>query len=114
MVTSRLPTCSVSWPGPCPRTSAEGEYTRRNSYGSLNVCPSAKDSSSSRERSWKTMLVGIKATARKARKEPILPPTTPLDDVRARLVRHDVHVADAGEHVAVLRFLAVQLDLQAQ
>jgi len=25
MVTSRLPTCSVSWPGPCPRTSAEGE-----------------------------------------------------------------------------------------
>ena len=26
-----LPVCSTSWPAPCPRTSADGEKTRKNS-----------------------------------------------------------------------------------
>ena len=59
IVTSCLPTCSVSWPGPWPRTSADGEYTRRNSYGSLNARPSSNASSSTRDVLCRTMPVGV-------------------------------------------------------
>ena len=44
-----LPTCRTSCPGPCPRTSADGEYTRKNSYGSSNRVPLLKAISSWRE-----------------------------------------------------------------
>ena len=43
MLTSRLPTCSTSWPGPWPRTSAEGENTRRYSYGSGSCARRKRD-----------------------------------------------------------------------
>src|SRR5687768_13445843 len=32
-----------SWPGPCPGTSADGEYTLRYSYGRRNCLPSANE-----------------------------------------------------------------------
>src|SRR3954471_16831862 len=47
--TSRLPVWRTSCPGPWPRTSADGENTRRNSYGSENDCPSEKAISSTRD-----------------------------------------------------------------
>src|SRR5690606_29033691 len=50
MPTSCLPSCSCSWPGPWPRTSADGENTLKYSYGSSNTAPSSKRISSSRDR----------------------------------------------------------------
>src|SRR6185436_815881 len=58
MPTSRLPTCSVSWPGPCPRTSADGEWTRRNSYGSRNERPSSNAISRTRDAWCNVIAVG--------------------------------------------------------
>src|SRR5438067_44378 len=52
MPTSRLPTCSTSWPGPWPFTSAEGEYTRSSSNGMENAAPSSKAISSTFD-SWR-------------------------------------------------------------
>src|SRR3972149_3790814 len=49
MSTFCFPSCSTSCPGPWPRTSAEGEYTRRNSQGSWKVLPSANEISSTRD-----------------------------------------------------------------
>src|SRR6185436_3211552 len=49
MFTSRLPVCRTSWPGPCPRTSADGEKTRRYSHGSRKWRPSSNVSSSTRD-----------------------------------------------------------------
>src|SRR5438093_10692852 len=59
MVPSRLPTCNVSRPGPCPRTSADGEYTRRNSYGRRKLRLSENVSSMTREAWWSLISVGI-------------------------------------------------------
>src|ERR671911_344838 len=47
--TARLPTCSTSWPGPWPRTSADGEKTRRYSYGSRKLRLSENTISSTRD-----------------------------------------------------------------
>src|SRR5882672_7948707 len=46
MSTSFLPVCSTSCPGPWPRTSAEGEYTRRYSTGIEKLAPSSNMTSS--------------------------------------------------------------------
>src|SRR4029079_3311924 len=96
IATSFLPTCSTSWPGPWPRTSADGECTRRNSYGSRKWRPSGNTTSGTREAWGSLTSLGFAP--------PIL------------LVRlgDDVQVADAREHVAVLRFLALELDVEAQ
>ena len=46
-------------PGPWPRTSAEGEYTRSNSNGSENVAPSSNAISSRRDCLRTVSAVGI-------------------------------------------------------
>src|SRR3954469_23424635 len=61
MSTSRLPVCSTSWPGPWPRTSAEGEYTRRNSNGRRKTRPSEKVTSIARERWCSLISVGTRS-----------------------------------------------------
>src|SRR5262249_37729831 len=58
MVTLRLPVCSVSWPGPWPRTSADGEYTRSSSNATRYDTPFAYCSSSTRDTAWTTTPVG--------------------------------------------------------
>src|SRR5512147_1624161 len=58
MSTVFLPVCSTSWPGPWPRTSAEGEYTRRNSNGRRNTLPSENAISMARERWCSLISVG--------------------------------------------------------
>src|SRR5215467_4350075 len=67
MSTYRLPVCSTSCPGPCPRTSAEGEYTRRNSKGSSKRLPSENTISSTRDFWCSVMPVGVRASAAMAR-----------------------------------------------
>src|SRR5262252_5244448 len=62
MSTSCLPVCSTSCPGPCPRTSAEGEYTRRNSYGSSKRSPSENAISSTRDFWCSVISVGVGAS----------------------------------------------------
>src|SRR5215470_14904014 len=62
MSTSFLPVCSTSCPGPCPRTSAEGEYTRRNSKGSSKRLPSENTISSTRDFWCSVMPVGVGAS----------------------------------------------------
>src|SRR5512139_1878617 len=59
MLTSFLPNCSVSWPGPWPCTSAEGECTRRNSNGRLKREPSSKAISSTLDFWCRTISVGL-------------------------------------------------------
>src|SRR5262249_13106919 len=62
MSTSFLPACSTSCPGPWPRTSAEGEYTRRNSYGSSKRLPSANAISSTLDFWCSVISVGVGAS----------------------------------------------------
>src|SRR5690349_8427214 len=57
--TSRLPTCSTSCPGPWPRTSAEGENTRRYSQGREKLSPSSNVMSSTRETWCRLISVGF-------------------------------------------------------
>src|SRR4051812_32131660 len=62
MSTPRLPVCRTSWPGPCPRTSAEGEWTRRNSYGKRKLRPSANAISITRDFWCRVIAVGERAS----------------------------------------------------
>src|SRR5688572_30634261 len=57
--TLSLPTGSVPCPGPWPRTSADGEYTRRNSHGRRNRAPSSNATSSMRDFWCRVMSVGL-------------------------------------------------------
>src|ERR1700688_154109 len=59
MVTSRLPTCRRSCPGPWPRTSADGEKTRKNSKGNRKRRPSLNATSNTREAERTVISVGI-------------------------------------------------------
>src|SRR5437868_754237 len=59
MLTFSLPTGSVPCPGPWPRTSAEGEYTRRNSQGRRKREPSSKATSSTCDFWCRVMSVGL-------------------------------------------------------
>src|ERR1700687_2703111 len=53
--TFSLPSTSTPSPGPCPRTSAEGECTRRYSNGNSKRLPSSKLTSTTRER-WRNLI----------------------------------------------------------
>src|SRR6185295_8135156 len=64
--TACLPVCSTSCPGPWPRTSADGEYTRRNSYGRRKVLPSSKAISSTRDFWCSLISVGTALMGRKS------------------------------------------------
>src|ERR1700761_1086997 len=75
IMTSRLPVCSVSWPGPWPCTSADGEYTRISSNGMRNVRPSSNSISSARD-CWCT----VSATGTRCGVEEVIPPVYRLAD----------------------------------
>jgi len=54
-----FPTTRTSCPGPCPFTSAEGEWTRRYSNGSSNRSPLSKLTSNTRDRERSLISVGV-------------------------------------------------------
>src|SRR6185503_10642521 len=58
MFTPSLPVTRMPSPAECPLTSADGECTRKNSADSRAFMPSAKRTSSSRERRWYFKSVG--------------------------------------------------------
>src|SRR6188768_4212468 len=61
-----LPSTRTSCPGPCPFTSADGEYTRRYSNGSRKRAPSSNATSSTRERVRSLISLGVCIVKREA------------------------------------------------
>src|SRR5258706_6152493 len=59
--TRRLPVCKTSCPGPWHPTSADGEYTRRNSEGRRKLRPSANAISSTRDFWCSVIAVGTRS-----------------------------------------------------
>src|SRR5215472_2558165 len=95
---SRLPVCSTSCPGPWPFTSAEGEYTRRYSYGSRKLRPSAKAISSTRDFWCSVIAVGTRSALT----------TRSWHDLVSDALEIDAALDDLGEH-CLGRALVVEL-----
>src|SRR5689334_3690595 len=105
MSTSFLPVCSTSWPGPWPRTSAEGEYTRRNSYESSKRAPSSNVISMPRDLLCSLISVGTRAMRRSC--------TPALRGLEGHALVIDAALEQGGEDDVRRRF-ADQLDHPAR